>query len=74
MMDVARWLESLGLRQYAEAFKANDIDEALLGDLTDDDLEKLGVASLGHRKKLLKAIAALAPAATPPERAVPEVK
>ncbi len=74
MIDVARWLESLGLHQYAEAFKANDIDEALLGDLTDDDLEKLGVASLGHRKKLLKAIAALAPAATPPERAVPQVK
>ena len=74
MMDLARWLESLGLRQYAEAFAANDIDEELLRDLTLEDLETLGVASLGHRKKLLKAISALGSAATPPPGAAPQVK
>ena len=57
--DVGEWLRSLGLDQYAEAFAANDVEPDLLDELNDDDLEKLGVASLGHRKRLLKAIAAL---------------
>ena len=57
-MDIPRWLESLGLGQYAEAFATNDIDAELLPDLSLEDLASLGVASLGHRKKLLKAIAA----------------
>ena len=58
--------------EYAECFAQNDIDFAILGDLTDQDLEKIGVASLGHRRKLLRAIANLegvetgAPAAPAP--------
>ena len=59
MSDLAQWLDQLGLGRYAEAFAENDIDEEILPELTDVDLEKLGIASLGHRKKLLKAIAAL---------------
>ena len=42
--------------QYAQRFAENDIDFAILGELTDQDLEKIGVASLGHRRKLLRAI------------------
>ena len=45
--------------QYAEMFRANDIDGKLLGRLTNDNLKDLGVASFGHRKKLLEAIAEL---------------
>jgi class 3 adenylate cyclase/tetratricopeptide (TPR) repeat protein len=59
-MDVGQWLGQLGLAQYAEAFQANDIDLDLLPDLNEADLEKLGISSLGHRKRLLKAIHALA--------------
>src|SRR5262245_65951111 len=64
-LDIDGWLCEIGLAQYAEIFRANDIDGELLGQLTNDDLKDIGVASLGHRKKLLKAIAALtaAPAA-----------
>jgi class 3 adenylate cyclase/predicted ATPase len=50
----------LGLERYIEAFEANDIDAAVLRTLHADDLKELGVASLGHRKKLLAAISALA--------------
>ena len=57
--DIAQWLRSLGLSRYEQAFADNDIDGEVLAELDDADLEKLGV-SLGHRKKLLKAIAALA--------------
>ena len=49
----------LGLEQYEALFRENDIDAEVLSDLTDGDLEKIGV-SLGHRKRLLKAIAVLA--------------
>jgi len=59
MPDVARWLEDLGLAQYARTFGDNDVDLDVLPHLSEQDLEKLGV-SLGHRKKLLRAIAALA--------------
>lgn len=59
MIDVADWLRGLGLAQYAERFAANDIDADVLPDLSEADLQSLGV-SLGHRRKLLKAIAALA--------------
>jgi class 3 adenylate cyclase len=58
-MDVAVWLRDLGLEQYEALFRENDIDAEVLSDLTDGDLEKIGV-SLGHRKRLLKAAAALA--------------
>ena len=50
------WLRSLGLEQYEAAFRDNAIDDSVLPDLTDQDLEKLGVL-LGHRRKLLRAIA-----------------
>ena len=71
-MDIDGWLRRIGLAQYAEMFRANDIDGELLGRLTNDDLKDIGVASFGHRKKLLEAIAELggAPAATPAPRPV----
>ena len=58
-MDVVVWLRSLGLGKYEAAFRENDIDETVLPNLTAEDLKELGVASLGHRRKLLDAIAAL---------------
>src|SRR6202008_1574134 len=57
-MDVASWLRSLGLEQYEATFRDNAIADSVLPDLTDQDLEKLGVL-LGHRRKLLRAIANL---------------
>ena len=68
-MDVATWLRDLGLEQYEQAFRDNAIDAEVLPDLTDADLAALGVL-LGHRKKLVKAIAALHRSATG-EPAVP---
>ena len=59
MQQIADWLEELGLGQYAQRFAENDISFVILPDLTDQDLEKIGVASLGHRRKLLRAIADL---------------
>jgi hypothetical protein len=58
-MDVASWLRSLGLGKYEALFRENDIDETVLPNLTAEDLKELGVASLGHRRKLLDAISAL---------------
>jgi class 3 adenylate cyclase len=58
-LDIAAWLSELGLERYIQAFEANDIDAAVLRTLHVDDLRELGVTSLGHRKKLLEAIAAL---------------
>ena len=63
-MDVAAWLRGLGLEQYAPAFRDNDVDGEVLPELTADDLISIGVTSVGHRRKLLAAIAALG--ATPP--------
>ena len=57
-MDLGDWLRSLGLGQYEAAFRENAIERSVLPDLTDQDLEKLGVL-LGHRRKLLRAIADL---------------
>src|SRR5690348_3249673 len=56
--DLTEWLERYGLGQYARAFAENNIDYSVLPDLNENDLEKIGV-SLGHRKKLLRAIGAL---------------
>src|SRR5215469_12946218 len=58
-MDIGGWLRSLGLEKYEAAFRENDIDETVLPSLTHENLKELGVASLGHRVKLLDAIAAL---------------
>jgi class 3 adenylate cyclase len=57
-MEIGDWLRSLGLGQYESAFRENSIDFTVLSDLTDQDLEKLGVL-LGHRRKLLRSIANL---------------
>jgi hypothetical protein len=58
-MDLGGWLRSLGLERYEATFRENDIDETVLPGLTAEDLKELGVASLGHRRKLLDAVAAL---------------
>ena len=58
-MDVAAWLRGLALEQYAPAFHDNDVDGEVLSQLTADDLISIGVTSVGHRRKLLAAIAAL---------------
>jgi class 3 adenylate cyclase len=59
-MDIGAWLRSLGLERYEAVFRENAIDLSVLPDLTDQDLEKLGLL-LGHRRKLLRAIAELDP-------------
>jgi hypothetical protein len=58
-MEIVVWLRSLGLGKYEAAFRENEIDETVLPGLTAEDLKELGVAALGHRRKLLDAIAAL---------------
>lgn len=58
-VDIERWLSDLGLPQYVGAFLNNDIDQDVLLDLTDEELQEIGVKSLGHRKRLLKAIEVL---------------
>src|SRR5260221_13947390 len=64
MKDIAEWLTSIGLGEYAQRFAENRIDASVLRDLTNQDLEKIGIP-LGHRKKMPRAIAALS-GATPP--------
>ena len=64
-MVVADWLRALGLERYEAAFRENDVDAELLLGLTDNDLKDIGVNSLGHRRRLLEAIAALRLEATP---------
>ena len=58
MQQIADWLEKLGMSEYAERFAKDRIDFSVLPDLTDQDLEKLGVL-LGDRRKMLRAIASL---------------
>ncbi|HYP35496.1 MAG TPA: adenylate/guanylate cyclase domain-containing protein, partial [Stellaceae bacterium] len=58
-MDVGSWLRGLGLERYEAAFRENEIDETVLPSLTADDLKDLGIGIVGHRRKLLDAIAAL---------------
>src|SRR5205807_10498721 len=65
-MDVVAWLRGLGLEQYAPAFRDNDVDGEVLPELTSDDLISIGVTSVGQRRKLLSAIAALGAAAPAP--------
>ena len=54
-MDIAAWLRGLDLGQYEAAFRDNDIDAAVLRELTTEDLISIGVTSVGHRRKLLRA-------------------
>ena len=75
-IDVASWLQQLGLAQYEPAFRDNEVDGDVLPDLTAEDLIGLGVTLVGHRRKLLSAIAALgatapAPAQTTTPASVP---
>jgi class 3 adenylate cyclase/tetratricopeptide (TPR) repeat protein len=58
-MDLLGWLRSLGLQQYEGAFRENAIETDLLPKLTNEDLKELGVTLVGHRRKLLDAIATL---------------
>src|SRR5438132_4910526 len=70
-MDIAEWLRSLGLERYEAAFRDNEIDWAVMPELTADDLKDIGVAAVGHRRKLLAAIATLrSDAEAAPEPAV----
>jgi hypothetical protein len=71
MSDVTSWLERLGLGQYSAIFAEHAIDMSVLSDLTEADLTGMGVA-LGHRKRLLRALAArFGVKATPPASAPP---
>jgi class 3 adenylate cyclase len=67
-VDVGAWLRDLGLGHYEPAFRANEIDAEILPKLTADDLRDMGVTVVGHRRKLLEAIAALR---APREAAMP---
>src|SRR3974377_2045129 len=58
-MDVGGWLRGFGFEQYEAAFPEKEIDDTVLPRLTAEDLRELGVASVGHRRRLLDAIAAL---------------
>ena len=76
-MDIGEWLRGLGLGQYEVAFRENEIDTEVLANLTAEDLKDLGVGIVGHRRKLLTAIAELhasaaAPAPVAPPPAAPE--
>ena len=73
-MDLGGWLRRLGLGQYEAAFRENAVDETVLPSLTAEDLKDLGVGAVGHRRKLLDAIAVLradASARAPPPDALP---
>jgi len=60
-VHIAGWLRELGLEQYEPAFRENDIDFEVLRSLTAEDLREIGIASVGHRRRLLEAIQALPP-------------
>src|SRR5262249_44095515 len=64
-MNIAAWLQDLGLERYVSAFRDNEIDWEVLPKLTSEDLREIGVAAIGHRRKLLEAIAALDPPGRP---------
>ena len=63
-MDIGAWLVDLGLGEYAPAFRDHDVDLEVLSKLTAEDLTALGVTSIGHRRKLLSAIASLTESTT----------
>src|SRR6516225_10816986 len=66
MQQIADWLKELDMAESAERFAENHIDSGVLRDLTDQDLKDLGVVSIGHRRKMLRAISELAEAGTVP--------
>jgi hypothetical protein len=75
-MDLGVWLRGLGLERYEAAFRENEIDDAVLRSLTAEDLKDLGVSIVGHRRKLLDAIAGLRADASlkaPPPEDVPPI-
>ena len=72
-LDVGAWLQALGLPQYERAFRENAVDEEVLPELGETDLEKLGVL-LGHRKRILKALAELRSATAQRPRARAEAE
>src|SRR5215469_12595227 len=65
-VDIAAWLHSLGMQQYEAAFRDNAIDDRVLPNLTAEDLKDLGVGLVGHRRRLLDAIAAIRAQASAP--------
>jgi hypothetical protein len=67
MQEIAGWLDKLGMSEYAQRFAENRIDFSVLPDLSDQDLEKMGVV-LGDRRKILRAIAALTSAVAAEQR------
>src|SRR5215470_3077723 len=71
MKGIAEWLASIGLSEYAQRFADNGIDLSVLRDLTEQDLKDLGVL-LGHRRKILRAIAELDGAASAPSKTASE--
>ena len=70
-MNVADWLRQIGLEQYIQLFAEQDISAEVLPHLTADDLKDLGIAVVGHRRRLLVAIEALRGAATPDDTRAP---
>jgi class 3 adenylate cyclase len=70
-MDIGGWLRSLGLEQYEAAFRENGVDETVLPKLTAEDVRDLGVTAVGHRRKLLEAIAELRSVKTEPAPSEP---
>ncbi|HEY9065383.1 MAG TPA: AAA family ATPase [Burkholderiaceae bacterium] len=65
-MSVVPWLRQLGLERYEQAFAAQDIDAQTLPLLTEADLVEIGIKSVGHRRKIIEAIAALKQSVAPP--------
>ena len=65
-MDVAAWLQGLGLQRYVSAFRDNEIDWEVLPKLTSEDLREIGVAAIGHRRKLLTPLPRSARGCRPP--------
>jgi class 3 adenylate cyclase/tetratricopeptide (TPR) repeat protein len=73
-VDIAAWLKSLGLEQYVPAFRENAIDADVLPKLTAEDLKDLGISAVGHRRKLLEAIAALRTPAAQIDATAPRIR
>jgi class 3 adenylate cyclase len=70
-VDIAQWLQGLGLGKYAPAFAENAISWDVLPELTADDLKEIGVLALGDRRRLLAGIASLRGSAAPAGPALP---